>query len=1062
MLIDHLSAKFLISTTRICDGVIFMKLCKSFAFSLFLVTVLVGYPVSGQQKKEELFLPQINLHVPPIGSDNSVKYDFDIVYVRTPRKGDKAASLWAEIAHPSIMDPKGDLILLHPDGREEILVEGGEDGSVTDPYVSFDGKWVYYSHIQGLKGTSQHGQFPFKGADIFKIHVPSRKIVQLTHQEWTPNTGAAKWADDIRKPEKDKTSINYGVLNLGPCPLPGGRIVFTSNRNAFKPPKHPSPCMQLFVMDEDGKNVEMIGHLNIGMALHPAILKDGRIVFSSLESQGLRNSILWGLWQIHPDGTNWGPLLSAFDTGGAPNAFHFQTQLSDGHIIAEEYYNQNNSGFGAYLKFPPQHPDEYSAFGPASLQDARNPPMRFGRHYNGKGKYYRLPFSPFGIESFTPFALNGEGPADPSSLGDKSSSAVGKFTHPSGSPDNHLLTCYSPGPVNHQYPHYPMPDGGLYLIKNGKPVVEPSQMLLIKNDPNFNEQWPRALVPYKRIYGTDEPKKLAQIENNGKLSPLLPPGTPFGMIGTSSFYKRESYPGGAVPPGSVTATYAGPKTDGYQSLDPFNTSENGASLNWFNQGSDAGKYTNEDIHAVRILVMEPTTDRNQGFKQGRRFYSHAQERLRILGEIPLRHFIKEGGTSEKQVIDPDGNPDTSFLARIPADTAFTFQTIDKEGMVLNMAQNWHQVRPGEIRNNCGGCHAHSQKPTLFEKTAASREDYQIFDLTKKTPLLTTKANDQSSRVWDSKNETGLRYEEGIKNVEYFRNIKPLLDRSCISCHTQKVDNPPAKLVLDDDKFMNTPNGPAMPGTYFRLAYDSHARFGHKPVIQNGEWRQTNASRYIRKFQSRRSLLTWKIMGKRTDGWTNDDFPTEITPGDAGTLLLKGVPIAGTPANRNLADLDYNGMMCPPPESKGPPLSPEDKLTFIRWIDLGCPIDLDFDPSNLESRGYGWMLDDNRPTLALAYPKPNVNPAISKILVGMHDYYTGLNLSTFKVIADFPINDIPPGDNLASHFRKTADGVWELMLNKPITSLRQGRLFVEIKDHQGNTTRIERVFSVGVN
>jgi hypothetical protein len=81
---------------------------------------------------------------------------------------------------------------------------------------------------------------------------------------------------------------------------------------------------------------------------------------------------------------------------------------------------------------------------------------------------------------------------------------------------------------------------------------------------------------------------------------------------------------------------------------------------------------------------------------------------------------------------------------------------------------------------------------------------------------------------------------------------------------------------------------------------------------------------------------------------------------------------------------------------------------------------------------------------------------------MHDYYTGLNLSTFKVIADFPINDIPPGDNLASHFRKTADGVWELMLNKPITSLRQGRLLVEIKDHQGNTTRIERVFSVGVN
>ena len=78
----------------------------------------------------------------------------------------------------------------------------------------------------------------------------------------------------------------------------------------------------------------------------------------------------------------------------------------------------------------------------------------------------------------------------------------------------------------------------------------------------------------------------------------------------------------------------------------------------------------------------------------------------------------------KQPLDPDGNPDTSFLAKIPADVAWTFQTLDNNGMVLNMAQTWHQVRPGEIRNDCGGCHAHSQQPTPFEKTAAARPDYQ--------------------------------------------------------------------------------------------------------------------------------------------------------------------------------------------------------------------------------------------------------------------------------------------------------------------------------------------------
>ncbi len=59
-------------------------------------------------------------------------------------------------------------------------------------------------------------------------------------------------------------------------------------------------------------------------------------------------------------------------------------------------------------------------------------------------------------------------------------------------------------------------------------------------------------------------------------------------------------------------------------------------------------------------------------------------------------------------------------------------------MVLNMAQTWHQLRPGEIRNDCGGCHAHSQKPTLFKDTAAAKADYKVFDLTKTTPLLTDK------------------------------------------------------------------------------------------------------------------------------------------------------------------------------------------------------------------------------------------------------------------------------------------------------------------------------------
>ncbi|HYT93154.1 MAG TPA: hypothetical protein VEL76_30835 [Gemmataceae bacterium] len=1086
--------------------------------ALILVTLSPGplvplFPVpavSAQDKKSDLILGAINVNPPHISTDKSVKWDYDIVYVRAPRHGNDVGTNWPEISNPLFMDAGADLMLLHPDGTEEVLVRGGP-GSVTDPMVSFDGQWVYYSLFHDLKGGSTSQGAP-AGADIYKIHVKTRKTVRLTQQEFTPNTGAGNWSRDFRTAEPGKNSLGYGVFNMGPCPLPGGKVMFTSNRNAFKPPKRLPHTLQLFVMDDPPhpdplpqgareRNVECIGHLNLGMALHPVVLMDGRVMFSSLESQGLRGATLWGLWTIHPDGTNWNPLVSAFLPGASPSAFHFQTQLSDGSIVAEEYYNQTSSGFGGYLKMPAQAPEGTPSFGPGYTENPRNPPLRGGRFDDGRPRLRRLPFSPYGVESITPFARTDEGAADFSVRGAKSSTRVGRVTHPSGAPDNHLLTVWSPGPVNGGYTvHRPAVDGGLYLIKGGKTVEEPGQMLLIKNDPKYNEQWPRALVPYKRIYGIDEPKSLPSLANDGKQSPHLPAGTPFGLVGTSSLYKRESYPNGVVPPNKVTATFAGgvDPTGGYLDLDPFNSTVEGVSLNWINQGADAGRYSNGDIHAIRILAMEPTTDRNRGPKSGRTFRSHANERLRILGEIPVRHFPQQknpspqppprNGEGEKkslapplpvgegvggrglggQPLDPDGNPDTSFLAKIPADVAFTFQTLDKHGMVLNMAQTWHQLRPGEIRNDCGGCHAHSQRPTPFEKTYAARPDYKVFDLTQQTPLLTSKKHDQSGQKWDVKDETGVRFEKTVKNVEYYRDVKPILDRSCAACHTASGGRkPPGNLVLDDDKIVSLPNADDVPGTYYRLTMDYAGRFGHKPVT--GAWRGLNASRYIRMFQSRRSLLIWKVFGERTDGWTNDDFPTESEPGNPRTLRLKGQPVPDTLANRNRADLDYTGPQMPPPEAvagtyvgpdgqkiKVAPLTDEDRRTLVRWIDLGCPIDLDYNPASPQTTGYGWMLDDQRPTLTLASPRAGANPPLTRLLVGMYDY-GGLDTSSFEVIASFPVAGIAAGKNLAAQFRSAALGVWELPLVEPLT-IREGKLTVSVRDRQGNVTRIERTFS----
>src|SRR5262249_20187796 len=143
----------------------------------------------------------------PIRSDPSVRLDYDIVYVRAPRfvpggrEGKPKPSAWPEIAHPTNINAGYDLVLLHPDGSEEVLVEAGE-GSVADPYVSFDAEWVYYVYFYlGKLGS---------GSDIYKVNVKSKKVVRLTHQESTPNTGCLEFQKDRPAPG-DKQPIGRGV-----------------------------------------------------------------------------------------------------------------------------------------------------------------------------------------------------------------------------------------------------------------------------------------------------------------------------------------------------------------------------------------------------------------------------------------------------------------------------------------------------------------------------------------------------------------------------------------------------------------------------------------------------------------------------------------------------------------------------------------------------------------------------------------------------------------------------------------------------------------------------------
>ena len=102
---------------------------------------------------------------------------------------------------------------------------------------------------------------------------------------------------------------------MGPAYLPDGRIVFASSRSGIRDEYHGYPCTALCVMNADGTGMQPIA-TNIGRDNEPAVLPDGRIVFSRLEVFYSRNKTELTLHAMHPDGTQdvvlYGPERRAF------------------------------------------------------------------------------------------------------------------------------------------------------------------------------------------------------------------------------------------------------------------------------------------------------------------------------------------------------------------------------------------------------------------------------------------------------------------------------------------------------------------------------------------------------------------------------------------------------------------------------------------------------------------------------------------------------------------------------------------------------------------------------
>lgn len=938
--------------------------------------------------------------------------DYDLVYVRAPRYGDNTLSQWNDTFDSWTLDPGSELILWHHDtGTHEVIfplqrhIDAGVVdsptlgvGAVADPNISYDATQVVFTYFHDVTQTNyQRNDLSYAGSDIYILDLTNSRIKRLTNQEFTPNTGNGVTFSGNGS-SSSGSNPRVGVFNSGPTWLPHpdglsagqGRIIFTSTRNNFQSSQHGPGhrASELFVMDNNGKNVERVAAFNLARALHPVVLTDGRVIFTSWENQGMRVTQQFPLWQMNPDGTGWMSISGPFEQS---MGHHFHTQTSDGDVVTTVYYNLNNNGFGELVKYPTDN----------------GGPTFWGVQGKPSGERAGIPFDPVGAFRLTPFTTKADYPSP--ILGD--GSYAGKFTHPAGAPDNDLLTVWTPGPANHRNgvisPTY---DGGIYIIPDSNVINHWNELIpVFANDPNYNEQWPRPVVPYSDIYGVDQPQPLAWHSNDG--SSGLEANTPFALIGSSSLTARETDP-----------------KDG----DPFNIPYSGNyNYRWLHQGTDTKLYGDDDIFALRVLALKPLTDLSYTHGLNPAFWSWGEERMRILGEIPLR-----------RAEDPT---DTSFLVKIPADTPFTFQALDEQGRSLFVAQTWHSLRAGEVRTDCQGCHAHSTPDTTpFENTLAGSADFDIPDLTQVTPLLNIDAGGTTNFV---------EVAQPFVDVEYFRDVQPIIEAKCATCHTE---NPSHGYTFDDVMNLNLDADDEdvwvpwtdWPGTYYRLAKDGGAQFGRAPMNQYAGWFAPQATRYMRPFQSSQSLLAWKVWGERLDGRLNGDRPTETVPGDPNTFP--------SGENTNDADIDYIGTEMPPPTSGIAALTYDEKLAFTRWIDLGAPMHFPDSPTN---HALSYFADDLRPVLTVA---DVCNGLVSAVGLGAYDLESGLANGSLHLSFDIDIDGNPAGTNFAAGINVPSTGITSVPLPVAVDfSAENATMTVSIQDNAGHTTEWVRTCTLQV-
>jgi hypothetical protein len=194
---------------------------------------------------------------------------------------------------------------------------------------------------------------------------------------------------------------------------------------------------------------------------------------------------------------------------------------------------------------------------------------------------------------------------------------------------------------------------------------------------------------------------------------------------------------------------------------------------------------------------------------------------------------------------------------VPANTPIELQILDRHGMALRTC-HWIWAKNHEPRG-CIGCHEDPERtPENLFKDALERTSI---------PLCLPAHR--------------------RRTVDFRRDVMPIVNTKCISCHNQ--GGSPPRL---DESLSSDDNGRARYNRAYRSLLSAR-------VSDDGMF----VYRYVHPGKARTSPLIWHIFGRNTS----------------------------RPWDKSAA----NGQVKPIPSGESEPLNESEKRTFVEWIDLGA-------------------------------------------------------------------------------------------------------------------------------